>query len=56
LVTPFLGVCWICNNSDMLIAHDTTVNKSLCIECVNDALQVDTTMQLHYGSEVYQRD
>ena len=56
LVTPFLGVCWICNNADILIAHDITLNKSLCIECVSEALQIDTQMQLHYGSEVYHRD
>ena len=56
LITPFLGVCWVCNSSDILVAHDITVDKSICIECVNDALNVDTCMQLHFGSEVHHRD
>lgn len=37
------------------MAHDITVQKSLCICCVKDALQVDSTLQLHYESEVYHR-
>ena len=56
LVTPYLGVCWICNSSDILMAHDISVDKSLCIECVNDALNVDTTLQLPFTSELYHRD
>ena len=55
LVTPYFGTCWICQQSDILIAHDITVQESLCIECVNSALEVDTICQLHYGSEVHHR-
>ena len=56
LVTPFVGNCWVCGYEDVLVAHDVTVQKSLCICCVDDALKVDTTLQLHYGSKVYRHD
>ena len=56
LIYPTIGECFICNRNSLLLAHDTTIDKSLCLDCLDDAVIVDILLQNHYGSEVHHRD
>ena len=56
LVEPYVDLCWICEREDLLVAHDITVDKSICIYCIDSALVVDDTLQRCYGSEIHHRD
>ena len=56
LIYPTIGSCHICDEIGLLIAHDTTLDKSLCLDCLDDAVIVDILLQNHYGSEVHHRD
>ncbi len=56
LIYPHIGECWICEDMDLLIAHDTTVNKSICLGCLDNAVIVDINLQHAYSSKIYHRN
>ena len=45
LVEPYEGECWVCGGNEVLIAHDVSVDQSLCIHCVNHAILVDDELE-----------
>ena len=45
LVEPYVGVCWVCDEDAILVAHDIEVDESLCMDCVNHAIIIDDSLQ-----------
>lgn len=52
LVEPFEGECWVCGENELLIAHDTSVDESICFECVNCAIMVDDELEHLSGGTI----
>ena len=56
LIEPDVGECWSCGHEDILVAHDVSIDESLCMHCVNDAIWIDDRLQRIFGDEIYFRE
>ncbi len=55
LVEPYIGECWICEDEDILIAHDTACDESVCLECVDAVIFADDRLQRLWGNKIHRR-